>query len=314
MNAVAAPVRAARAVALPALAAAAAAVVIATGLTVHATTGRLGTALPPFVSSFGIRLNAWAAVALVLFTAAPLVLPRLLATPRSRPAFAAAALAAALALGLALNAMRNGPAAWSAIFDTGAGGSFEAKNEYLPALPAVEPGVHYLLDRFALLIPSLPSNASAHPPGLLIVLHVAGIESAGAMAALCIAAAAALAPLSYTLSLTVSGDERTARVAALLAALSPVVLLFGVTSADALFAAAGTATAGLLVSRRGALRAAGAVALALSAMLSWALLAIGAYAALIVWRRDGVRAALVLATGCGAAVLALQLVLTVAYG
>ena len=72
----------------------------------------------------------------MLFAAAPLVCRRLLPAPRSPLAFAALVFAAAVALGLSLSALRNGPSAWSAIFDTGPGGSFEAKNEYLPALPA----------------------------------------------------------------------------------------------------------------------------------------------------------------------------------
>jgi len=134
------------------------------------------------------------------------------------------------------------------------------------------------------------------------------------MAALCIGAAAALAPLTYVLSRAVDGDERTARVAGLLAALSPVILLFAFTSADAVFAAAGTASAALLATRRTPARAAGAAALALSAMLSWALLAIGAWAALLAWRREGLRTAVALAVACGAAVLGLQLALMIGFG
>ena len=66
------------------------------------------------------------------------------------------------------------------------------------------------------------------------------------MAWLCLGAAAAIAPLTYALGRAVWGGEREARVAALLAAASPVMLLFAFTSADAVFAALGTATAALL--------------------------------------------------------------------
>ena len=84
-------------------------------------------------------------------------------------------------------------------------------------------------------------------------------------------------------------DERTARTAALLAAASPGLLLFGVTSADAVYALLGTAAAALLVRPSWTARGAGAVVLAVAAFFSWALLAAGAFAVLVVWPRDGRR-------------------------
>jgi hypothetical protein len=308
--------------ALPAAVGALAVAVVAVGIAVHETRGTLGTATPPFVSTFGVAATPWALAAAALIGAVLAGGPALAGgAARARRAvrhplaFAAGLLLAALAVGLAVSASRHGTSAWSAIFDTGPGGSFEAKNEYLPALPAAQPGVHYLLDRFALLIPALPANAAAHPPGLLIALHLGGIDTAGGMAALCIAAAAAIAPLTYALARAVlPGQERSARVAGLLAVLSPAVLLFGFTSADAVYAALATAAAALLAARRPVARGAGAALLAVCALFSWALLAIGAWAVVLAWRREGLRAAAVVGGRCAVAVLGLLAVLAATAG
>src|SRR6185436_13566012 len=125
----------------------------------------------------------------------------------------------------------------------------------------------------------------------------------------CIGCAAVCAPLAHRLGRALDG-ERAGRVAGALCALSPIVLLFGVTSFDAVYAACGTATAWLLVVRRR--RAAGAVALALSAFMSWALLGVGAWAAIVVWRREGPRAGLLLAAACAGALLAFNIMLAAA--
>ena len=233
--------------------------VVAAGLVVRFGLGRsLGSALSPFVMGFkpavAWPLAAAVGLAAVLVAAAPrlLVLP-----PRS---FIAALFAAALGLGLAVNAGRGGTADWSAIFRLGAGGSFEAINKYLPGLPALSYGTPFFLDRFAELVPALPVNVSGHPPGLIVLLHLAGLTTPGRMAALCIAAAAAVAPLTYALARALV-TEHAARVAGLLAVASPCLLLFGTTSADAVYAAAGTAAACLLVARRRRARAAGALLL-----------------------------------------------------
>jgi hypothetical protein len=142
-------------------------------------------------------------------------------------------------------------------------------------------------------------------------MHWLGITSAPALAALVIVAGACTAPLTYALARALL-DQRRARFAALLVAFSPATLLFGVTSADWLYAAAGTGVAALLVRPR--LRALGCAAFALSALLSWALLAIGAWAAFVVARREGARRAAWLAAGCGLAVLALNGWLALAFG
>jgi methylthioxylose transferase len=282
-----------------------AATTVATGLSVRAAGGRLGTALPPFVGPWAPRLGALAAVSVAVLAigtfAAPLAARRL----RSPLAFAAALFVLALAFGLALNLARSGTRGWYAIFDTGPQGSFEAKWEYLPGLPALSYGAHFFLDRFAELVPALPVNVAGHPPGLLLTLHALGIRSPRAMAALCIGTGALTAPLAYDLGRSL-GDEERGRTAGLLTAFAPSLLLFGVTSADYLYATLGAAAACLLVRQRAAARGAGAALLAVAAFFSWLLLAIAAWAALVVLVREGGRRAAQLAAACALAVLALN--------
>jgi hypothetical protein len=287
---------------------------IAVGVTVHHTTGRLGTALPPFVAGWAPRAELLPALiaAATLGAAAVVVLPRLVEATVAPWQFDIMVLLVALATGLALGAAREGTHGWWAIFDLSPRGSFEARNEYLPGLPTLSYGVHVYLDRFAELVPSQPVNVAGHPPGPLLLAHALGIRTAQGLAALCVAGAAACAPLTHRLARALHGDDRAARTAGALCAMSPIVLLFGFTSYDAVFAAAGTATALLLVTPR--TRPLGALALALAAFLSWALLAVGAWAAFVAWRREGTRAALVLATMCAAALVALNIILAAASG
>jgi hypothetical protein len=283
------------------------------GLLIRHLHGGLGTATPPFVMVWGPRLDPLAAVSALAVASAIALAPRLprhLAHPLT---FAAGVLTLALGLGLALNLARTGTAGWYAIFDVGPRGSFEAANEYLPGLPAVSYGARFYLDRFAELVPSLPVNVSGHPPGPLLALHALGLSTAPGAAALCVGAGALGAPLTYVLGRSLC-DEREARVAALLFACSPLTLLFGVTSFDYLFATCGLAAACLLVSTRPGVRSVGAIALAGASLMSWALLAVGAWSAVLTWRRRGARSALVLAGSCALACLALDGALAAAYG
>jgi hypothetical protein len=81
-----------------------------------------------------------------------------------------------------------------------------------------------------------------------------------------------------------------------------------------MYAALGTGTAALLASRPRAARAGGAALLAVAALFSWALVAIGAWAAVLAWRREGARRALALAAACAAATIGLQAALAGAAG
>jgi hypothetical protein len=267
---------------------------------------RLGVATPPFVANWAPRLDPLAAVSVVVLAGGCAAAPRLLdLRPR---AFVIAVWGLALGLGLALNVARLGTAGWSAVFDLRRGG--EAVNEYLPGLPAIGYGVRFYLDRFAELVPSLPVNVAGHPPGPLLLVHALGIRSAAGLAALCIGAGSLTAPLTYALALALQ-PERTARIAALLVAFSPVVLLDGVTSFDYVFAALGTGAAALLVRRRAL---AGAVALAVATLFSWALLGVAAWAAVVVALRRGARAALGVAAVCAAATAGLAVAMAGIWG
>jgi hypothetical protein len=133
------------------------------------------------------------------------------------------------------------------------------------------------------------------------------------MAALCVGAAALTVPLTLALARAVL-DDRRARVAGVLAAASPALLLFGTTSADAAYAALGTGTACLLARRGAVARATGVALLAVATLFAWSLLAIGAWAVLLSLARDGVRRAAAVAAECAAATVALQAALAAATG
>jgi hypothetical protein len=260
---------------------AAMAATIATGLILDANGTVLGVPRPPFVGGPGVKADPLLVVSVLVFAGAVWVAPRLPAR-----GFAAAAFGLTLVLRLALGAGREGTGAWTEVFDLER--SFEAKNEYLPALGALDYGPRWFVDHFAELVPSLPVHSAGHPPGLLLVLHALGITTPAGMAALCILGGAAAIPLTHA----VWGD----RTATLLMAFSPVVLLFGATSADALFATLGLLPAWAFVRGRVLL---GAVLLAAVSFFAWSLLAVGAWAALRAGRA-GVRVAAV----CGAVLVA----------
>jgi hypothetical protein len=274
------------------------AAVVAWGLIADAAGVGLGTLNPPFFVSWepDIDLGALAWLALLAGSAAAAV--ALARGAAGTATFLLGTTGLALVGRLALAAARDGTGAWYAVF----GADPEAANEYLPALPALDDlGVGSFLDRFAELSPSLPIHASAHPPGLLLLLDGLGIDGARGMAALVIAAGVASVPLTYALGRKLDLEAGRARIAALLVAFSPAMMIYGVVSADALFATLGVAVAVPLVASGIATRAAGAVGLAVASFFSWALLAIGAFAAVVVALREGVRSALALGAGAAAA-------------
>ena len=268
----------------------------------------LGLPYPPFIGRLAPAVTPWAIVAAGLVAALVAAAPRLLRLPPA--GFAAAILVLTLGLRLALGAASHGPGEWARMF---ALDGFEGPNEYLPALPALRDGAGVFLDRFAELVPALPVHAAGHPPGLLLVMHWLGLDTPRALAWLCILAGASSAPLAYALGRALL-DEPRARIAGLLTGAAPSLLLFGVTSADAVYAAIGLLAAWPLVSPRTGTRLLGAAALALASLFAWSLLGIGAWAAIIAWRRHGARSALGLALLCAAALLALHGALAAATG
>jgi hypothetical protein len=296
---------------LPWVAVAAAALTVAVGLT---TDTPLGVRHPPFVGKVDPHADPLVAASLAVFAVAVWGAPRLLRV--SSWWFGVAALALTLVLRLALAAGgggRGGPGitAWWKVFDPAR--SYEAPNEYLPALGGLQWGPRFFLDRFAETVPALPVHVAGHPPGVLLTLAALGIGSPGGMAALCIGAGALSGPLGYLLGRQVL-DERRARVAALLLAFAPGALVFGATSADAVYLTLGLLAAWPLAARSWRARAAGAVALAFASFFAWSLLAVGAWAAIVAWRREGWRAALALCALCGVALVAFYALLYAATG
>jgi methylthioxylose transferase len=291
---------------VPRVAAVAAVVTVAGGLYLQRGAGvELGLPYAPLVGLWRPEADPLLALTLPCFAAAVAVAPRLLRGPAW--AFALAAFGVTLVLRLALAAGGGGARQWSVVFDPR---GFEGTNEYLPALGALDYGARFFLDRFAELVPSLPVHAAGHPPGLLLALDALGIESADGMAALTIGVGALSGPLAYVVGRHVL-DERGARVAALLLALAPGALLFGATSADAVYLALGLLAAWPLAARR---RVLGATALAVASFFAWSLLAVGAWAAVLTLLRDGRRAALELALICAAALIAFYALLHAATG
>jgi hypothetical protein len=199
------------------------------------------------------------------------------------------------------------------VFNLGPGGSFEASREYLPALPLLSHGVGYYVGHFAHLLPYLPTHAKGNPPGPVVAIHLLGITSAAPLAAICVGLGALTAPLAYGLGRTLSTEQR-GRLAAILTAFSPALILFGVTSLDYAFAALGTAVAWLLVSPGRLARAAGYALAGVSSFVSWLLPATAAWAVLVVWRRRGWRSASVVALGVAAGVASVNVALALTLG
>jgi hypothetical protein len=292
----------------------AAGLVVAVGLALHFGGVQLGVPLPPFNMSWRpIASELWLALAVVVLGAGVVCAPWLLERVRSPWAFACGVYVLALALGLALNAARIGPAGWSKVFLHGPHGSFESAFEYLLALGVMKLGVAHYLRHFAALLPLTTTHVKGNPPGPLIALHLLGIGSAAGLAWLCILVGSLCAPLAYDLG-RVLGDERRGRVAGVLTAFSPCMLLFGVTSADYVFATMGVAVACLLVRPGTRWLIAGSIAAALASFFSWLLLAIPAWAAAVAARRMGWRRAALVCLACFVAVAVWNGILWVAYG
>ncbi|HEX5617584.1 MAG TPA: hypothetical protein VFX51_04155 [Solirubrobacteraceae bacterium] len=261
----------------------------------------LGVTNPPFVAVVDPHVEPLLAASVLCFAVAVAGAPRLLAVSPARFVTATFGLTLVLRLALAAGGSDTGIAAWSEVFDPYR--SWEAPNEYLPALGALHWGPRFFLDHFAETVPSLPVHAAGHPPGLLLTLYALGISSPGGMAALCIGVGAASVPLTYPLGRRLL-DEPRARVAALLLAFAPGALIFSVTSADAVYLTLGLLAAWPLTAASSWWRAVGAAVLAVVSLFAWSLLAVGAWAAILVWRREGVGAVFALGALCGAALIA----------
>lgn len=292
-----------------------AAATVVYGFAARASGTRLGASLAPFLWDWRPRVHASALPAVTLLVAGVSLAPRLRSATVRPWAFAGWTLALGLALRLSLGSARGGIDGLWAVFQLG---HHEAASEYLPALPALDFGARFFLDTFAEIGTSLPVHAIGHPPGLLLLLHGLGIDGPRGMAALTIGVGALAIPLTYLLARELL-DEPRARTAALLYVFAPSAVLYGATSADALYAtlaltaAIPLALAGRRAPTRGAL-ALGAAALALASFFSYANLAIGAWATLLAERRAGVRRAALIAGACGLALALFYALLALATG
>jgi methylthioxylose transferase len=292
---------------VPALGLALIAATVAVGLTARANGVRLGAGLAPFLADWRPELRPTALPAAAVVAAGVLAAPRL-RSARVRPwQFALAALGLGLALRVAFGSARGGVDGLYAVYELG---NHEAASEYLPALPALEFGTRFFLDTFAEVGTSLPVHAIGHPPGLLVVMHWLAIDGPHALAALTIGVGGLSIPLAYVLGRVVL-HERHARVATLLYVFAPSAILYGATSADALYATVALLAA---VPLAAGATAAGGPALALASFFSYANLAVGAWAALLSWQRDGLRRAAALASVCGIALVAFYAVLHLTTG
>ena len=271
------------------------------GLVLDARGERLGTPRPPL--AFDVDRAAswpWVALAIVVLAAAITAVP-VLGAVRPVP-FALSTLGLALAIRLAVGAARFGPEGWDDPWNE----SFNAKNEYLPALPSLDAlGAGFFLDHLDALVSALPVHAAGHPPGLLLVLHWLGLDRPGEAAALVILAGALAVPATYWIARELLDEER-ARIAGILSAFACATTLYGVTSADVLYAALGAGAAALL------LRAptAGAALLAVASFFSYAVVAAGAWVALLGPRRFTVR----VTAACAASLVAFYAALYVLTG
>jgi hypothetical protein len=298
---------------VPALVCGGALVVLAVGLAAKAAGIDWGAPAQPLVVFLRPALSTWALPAATVLGACLYAGFRLARGDLRLGAagFAVAGFALTLLTRLALNVFRGGPGALDQPFVVGRLG--EGRTEFLPALPFLDGGVGHFLSHFTEISPHLPIQAQGHPPGLLLAMHYLGIDTAAGLAALTIVVGALATPLLYLLGRELA-DEAQARAATLLFVFVPTSLLYGATSADALFATLGVLAAVGLLARRPANRLLGAGALALATFFSYALLAVGAWAALVRRRRDGIRPALRLVALCAVVLVVAFVVLDLLTG
>jgi hypothetical protein len=284
---------------------------LAVGLIAKASGAYWGAPAQPLVVFLRPALSTWAIPALAVLGLALLAANRL-RTATVRPAtFGAALFGLTLITRLAVNVIRGGPDALSTVFAVHAAG--EGRTEYLAGLPFLGQGVGHFLRHFPDLVAGLPIQVAGHPPGLLLSIHLLGIDTPAGLAALTILVGALATPLLYLLARELFA-EAEARTAALLFVFVPTSLLYGATSGDALFATLGVAAAAALLARRTGPRILGAFLLAVAAFFSYALLAVGAWAALVRWRREGLGAAIRLAAICATVLVAAYVALDLATG
>ena len=201
------------------------------------------------------------------------------------PWFVGGAFVLTLATRLGLNTAQFGRDEWTwPLVRPGA-----VEGDYPRSFPLVAGHVTAFLDHFAELVPTLPIHPSGHPAGATIAAYALD-QATGSTARtaflLAVLGASAVVP-TYLLGRS-QADERAARLGVILFGLAPQTLLYGATSYDAAFVPLTTTAVWLLLGRRVIW---GALILACSFLLSYALAIAGLFAALTAGGRRGVRIA-----------------------
>jgi hypothetical protein len=237
--------------------------------------GRVGFEVPsvPWYFSFPFYVFpdpqlklGWAAAAVPVVAAtvaAVLVLGR---APVAWPLRVAASAGLAAVLALAVASLAGGPAAWGAPFDYP--GEYPAGVGRVGAIPT-------FLREFPARLPDLPSHATGHPAGAMVVYAlVARVWPGLTAAALATVAVGSLGAVAAGGLARDELGERGGRLALMVWVMAPGVVLYLATSADAVFAA--VLGAAVLAAQRGLVRrsivwtVAGGVLLWASSMLTYA--------------------------------------------
>jgi methylthioxylose transferase len=250
--------------------------------------GRVGFEVPsvPWYFSFPFYVFphpqlalGWAAAALPVVAAATAAVLALYRAPVGWPWRVAASAGLAAAMALAVAALAGGPAAWGAPFDYA--GEYPAGTGRVGAIPT-------FLRQFPARLPDLPSHASGHPAGAMVVYALIARAWPGLTgAALATVAIGSLGAVAAGGLARAELGEWGGRLALALWVAAPGVVLYLATSADAVFAAVLGAAA--LVAHRGLVRRSAAWTVAGGALL-WASSML-TYAAVLLVVFLGVRAA-----------------------
>jgi len=185
---------------------------------------------PFYVFPHPMLAPGWALLALPLVLGVPAALVATTDRRFAWPTRLATSAAAAFGLSLAIAAVADGPRSWWAPLDST--GEYPAGTHLVGAIPS-------FLHRFPDLLPMLPSQAQGHPAGAMVFYAVVARFHPGlGAAAIATVAAGALGAFAAG---ALARDELGApggRLAVTLWVLSPGVVLYLATSADAMFATA----------------------------------------------------------------------------
>ena len=267
---------------------------------------------PFYVFPHPMLAPGWALLALPVVLGVPAALVATADRRFAWPTRLAIMAAAAFALSLAVAALADGPRSWWAPLDST--GEYPAGTHLVGAIPS-------FLRRFPDLLPMLPSQAQGHPAGAMVFYAlVARFHPGLGAAAIATVAAGALGAFAAG---ALARDELGAlggRLAVTLWVLSPGVVLYLATSADAMFATAlGLA---VLAAHRGLVRrswpwtVAGGALLWVASMLTYAAVLLLVFLLVRAGGRLRCEAAWVLrwAAGTAAVVLGLAAVAWLALG